>query len=161
MVVKTFKKWSFVALLLISSVAANPLSHAEGQGSVDPVKKKEIERVLQLTGVMTMMEQMVDKMVTTSQTAPASNQLPPEFWSQFRKRMNLQALIDEIIPVYDKHYSLEDLKVMNEFYSTPAGQRLLSTMPQIMSESMAIGQKWGKDLGEEVLQDMARAQAGR
>ena len=39
---------------------------------------------------------------------------------------------------------------MIEFYQTPLGKKLVSTLPQIMQESMQVGQSWGKEVGDKI-----------
>lgn len=63
--------------------------------------------------------------------------------------MDMGSLTEEIIPLYDKYYTLEELKAINAFYQSPVGQKVLSTSPQIFQESVAIGQKWGEKMGKE------------
>ena len=80
--------------------------------------------------------------------------VPLEFWVKFRGSVNTQDLIEQIIPVYDKYYSLEDLKQINVFYESPSAQRMMQASPQVMKESMQIGQQWGAKLGKEVVEEM-------
>jgi len=42
---------------------------------------------------------------------------------------------------------------VNAFYESPAGQRMLSTLPQLMQESMEIGQEWGEKVGRQAAQE--------
>jgi hypothetical protein len=78
----------------------------------------------------------------------------PEVWNRIGKEMDTTELLNEIIPLYDKYYSLDDLKAANAFYSSAAGQRILAATPQIMHESMQIGQDWGRKVGMKVAQEI-------
>ena len=60
--------------------------------------------------------------------------------------------------VYDKYYSLEDLRAVNGFYSSPAGQKILKTLPEVMQESMQIGKIWGTKIGERVGREVSAEQ---
>jgi len=55
------------------------------------------------------------------------------------------SLIDDIekemIPLYSRFFSAEQMKQIAAFYRTPAGARALQVMPQLMPEAMAIGQR--------------------
>ncbi len=42
------------------------------------------------------------------------------------KEMDSSKLVEKLIPIYAKYYTLEDLKAVNAFYATPAGQRMLA-----------------------------------
>ncbi len=43
-------------------------------------------------------------------------------------------IMNDMIPVYQKHVSKADLQAMTEFYSSPAGQRFLDEQPKMMQE---------------------------
>ncbi len=80
-------------------------------------------------------------------------QVPELFWTKFQQKMNTSDLIEKIVPIYDKYYTLEDLKVINTFYETPTGQKVLSTLPQVMQESMKVGQEWGEKIGRQAAEE--------
>ena len=69
--------------------------------------------------------------------------------------------MEKIIPVYEKYYTTEDLKAVNAFYESPAGQKILSTLPQVMQETVKIGQEWGKKLGEKAAAEVEREQKSK
>jgi hypothetical protein len=37
------------------------------------------------------------------------------------------------------------IKVVNAFYESAVGQKVISTLPQVMQESMKVGQEWPED----------------
>lgn len=53
----------------------------------------------------------------------------------------MEELINEMMPLYAKHFSADDMRAMTVFYRSPAGAKMLHTMPQLMSESMQISQR--------------------
>jgi hypothetical protein len=60
----------------------------------------------------------------------------------------LKEIIDDIqsqiIPIYDKHLTEEEILGIIEFYKTPIGKSYLSKMGIIAMESMQIGNKYGE-----------------
>jgi len=118
-------------------------------------KRKEIDRMLNLVGMQALADQMMQQMVASFRST--LKDVPADYWDNFPKKFNASEFLERIVPLYDKYYSLEDLRAVNEFYSSKAGQRILKTLPQIMQESMAIGETWGRELGERVVED-ARAE---
>ncbi|HEY8931788.1 MAG TPA: DUF2059 domain-containing protein [Rariglobus sp.] len=126
------------------------------QAEIDKAKRQEIETMLKLTGMERIADQMMAQMIQGMSVNMKG--MPPEFWQRFSQKIRASELIERIIPLYDKYYSLEDLRAVNAFYSSPAGQRVLQTLPQIMQESMKIGQEWGREIGEraaaEVMAEM-------
>jgi hypothetical protein len=119
---------------------------------VDPAKVVEIRKLLELTGTVKITQQVMGQMISQfkSQNSSVSN----EFWDRFEKEMDIEGLVDKMIPIYAKYYTLDDLKTVNAFYETPTGQRVLAATPQIMQESMGIGQSWGRDIVAKLLAEL-------
>ncbi|HEV3410924.1 MAG TPA: DUF2059 domain-containing protein, partial [Puia sp.] len=46
----------------------------------------------------------------------------------------------------------EDIIALTAFYKTPIGQKVIKTMPLIVTESMQLGQEWGKQLSDKIIQ---------
>lgn len=110
--------------------------------------------MLQLTGMEKLMVQMKTQMVSGLKTE--MKQVPESFWEKFQQKMDTRELLEKIIPLYDKYYTMDDLKAVNAFYESPAGKKVLSTLPQIMQESVAIGQEWGAKIGRQAAEEVAK-----
>lgn len=135
------KKLLITTLLIIFSYVSI------AQAEIAPEKRKEIEKMLRLTGMEKLMTQMKTQMLSAFQkTIPDVSQ---DFWDRFGQKMDIHELIEKIIPVYDKHYTIEDLRAVNVFYESPAGRKILATLPQVMQESMQIGREWGEKIGKQ------------
>lgn len=52
------------------------------------------------------------------------------------KDFPVEGLLDDMVPVYQKHLSKTDVAAMGTFYSSPTGQKLLREMPAMTSEAM-------------------------
>ena len=138
----------FLSLILAS---AAPLVAAD---DLTPAKRADIERLLEMTGATRIGRQMaaasVQHMVQTlKQTHPGIPQktldaLPEEVGAVFEA--NIGTFVTSIIPLYHRYFSAEEIKGMIAFYSTPLGQKAINSMPGLMSESVAIAQKWGQGL---------------
>lgn len=137
----------FIAVVLAISFSVASVANAD----VSPEKRKEIEKLLRLTGMERLIGQMEIQMIASLKAQIP--QVPELFWTKFQQKMNTQELIEKIIPIYDKYYTTEDLKAVNAFYETPAGQKLLSTLPQAMQEAMKVGQEWGEKVGKQAAEE--------
>ena len=135
---KCYQKWIVVLTFALAlSVRAE----------VAPEKRAEIEKMLRLTGMEKLVEQMKTQMIVGLQAnMPGA---PVGFWEKFSAKLDARELVEKIVPIYDKYYTLDDLRAVNAFYSSPAGQKILSTLPQVMKESMSVGQEWGQKIGRE------------
>ena len=143
-----YKKLILVGLFTAILSTATVLVFAQGtKTTVSSEKEKEIRRMLQLTGTEKMMTEMKSQMLTALQKQMPD--VPTEFWTRFEKKMDVNVLIKRTVFLYDTCFSLEDLRAINTFYSSEAGQRLLEAQPKIARGSMKIGMAWGKEIGEE------------
>jgi len=52
------------------------------------------------------------------------------------KDFSMEGMLDDMIPVYQKHLSKADVDAMIGFYSTPTGQKILREMPAMTREGM-------------------------
>lgn len=52
------------------------------------------------------------------------------------KELPVDAILDDMVPVYQKHLTKPDVDAMTTFYSSPTGQKLLAEMPEMTSEAM-------------------------
>jgi len=59
-------------------------------------------------------------------------------------------LIEQIAGLYAKYFTADELRQVTAFYRQPAGQKFLSHMPAIAQESMAMGQKFGESIANEI-----------
>lgn len=58
------------------------------------------------------------------------------------ERINFNELMDEIAySVYDKHFTLEEIRDLTAFYKTPTGQKALKTMAPVMTDTMTAMQE--------------------
>ena len=58
------------------------------------------------------------------------------FMDEFVKSIDLNGMLDDMIPVYQRHLSKQDVTAMLAFYNTPTGQKLLREQPAMMAEGM-------------------------
>lgn len=58
------------------------------------------------------------------------------------ERLNYNEMMNEITySIYDKHFTLAEIKDLTAFYRSPTGQKLLKTMTPIMSDTMTAMQE--------------------
>lgn len=79
-------------------------------------------------------------------------QVPPEFWQEFAKEINSKELIDMLVPVYEKHFTVAEMNALIKFYESDIGKALVKKQPMIALDSQKIGMKWGQELGEKIVE---------
>ena len=74
----------------------------------------------------------------------------------------MQAVLDSMVPVYQKHLSKADIGNILLFYQTPTGQKMLNEMPAMSREAMQaanpVMKEWMARMTQR-MQDRAHAMA--
>lgn len=133
-----------LALLPLSALAAKPLA---------PEKKAAIEQLMEVTGAAAMRTQFADGFVQQAQAmfAATNPNQPPRALAIVAQEARAvldarlggeRGLLAAVYPVYDRHFTLEELNAMVAFYRTPTGQKALKVMPQVTMGAMQAGQQW-------------------
>lgn len=63
-------------------------------------------------------------------------------------------MLDLTIPVYGKYFSDQEVKDLTKFYESPLGRKAVTAVPQIMTETQALGRQWGEKIGRETMQEV-------
>jgi hypothetical protein len=63
------------------------------------------------------------------------------FGATFRDPKLMDELLAEIVPLYARYFTADELKQMAAFYRTPAGAKMLFLTPRISHEALQISQK--------------------
>jgi hypothetical protein len=115
-------------------------------------------------------KELMDKTGTGEIAIQAMNQMLPvikkmvpeaseEFWAEFMKEVKPDELVTMIIPIYQKHFSQQDIDAVNAFYDTKAGKNFIQSQPLIMQESMVVGQAWSQSIVQKVISKAEAAKA--
>lgn len=66
-------------------------------------------------------------------------------------RARLPEMIDAAARLYAQQFTEEDLLGFIAFYESPLGRKLIANQPEIMKQSMAVGQAWGRRVAQDAL----------
>ena len=119
--------------------------------------RSAVQELLELTEAAKMGEQMGmaifnSVMAGATQKNPEVPQRALEIVQQtaaevFGSMMDDQEkLLDEFVPIYERHFSLADIQAMNDFYRTPVGRKMVEAMPSTVAEGAAVGQRLAEGL---------------
>jgi hypothetical protein len=67
-------------------------------------------------------------------------------------RKELPAFVQAGAQIYASHFTLDDLKALDAFYQTPAGQKVVSETPKIFKETVPLGALWGRQAAQAAMQ---------
>src|SRR4030067_3394133 len=112
-----------IALGLLALILAASLTYAVGQ----PDKIADIRQLIHMTGEGELGVQIMQQMITQyKQTMP---DVPARFWDRFMQEVNPNDLTELVVPIYDRHFTHDDIKGLLKFYQTPLGQKLIAKPP--------------------------------
>ncbi len=138
-----------------SAQAAAPA--AKPATAIDPAKDAAIRKLFEVMGTKDAMRQVIANMSATvkpllESSLPAGeyrSQLIDLFFQRLQVKLRVDDLLEIAIPIYDKHFSLEDIEGLTKFYETPLGKKATSVLPQVLLEAQAAGKKLGEQMGRE------------
>lgn len=64
------------------------------------------------------------------------------FLNSVQKEFDFKELTEMLVPIYDQHFTHEEIKQIIRFYQTPTGQKLIHSQPKIMQDSTHVIQLW-------------------
>jgi hypothetical protein len=134
------------------AVCALLLPAASG-AEVSKEKEAAIREIVRVTGGASLGAQVSATLM--QQLRPSFPHVPEEIWSELIKGLDPDEMVELVIPIYDRHFSLEEVQGLLAFYGTPLGQKLVGEMPAIAAESMAVGGEWGKRKMQEIIDRLA------
>jgi uncharacterized protein len=130
--------------ITLSSTAQVTVSIAPDAATKDDVKKL-FDVMASREQMQDMMHQMFTQMRSLSREQMKKRQ--PDVSEDELARMDreseelikhfpLDSMLDDMIPIYQRHFTKTDIDALTAFYSSPAGQKFLHEMPAVTAESM-------------------------
>jgi uncharacterized protein len=55
---------------------------------------------------------------------------------EFIKNFPMDAMLNDMVPIYQRHFTKSEIEALTAFYSSPAGQKLLHETPAVTAETM-------------------------
>lgn len=144
-----------------SPVEASEQIPAAAQG-IDPVKEKEIRSLLELIGARDTIqdsataatEQYRQRVIETSTNTDRANALAASYQTEFQKAFNADAVSNQLVAIYDKHFTEDEIKGLLEFYGSPLGQKVATEMPKIGREMQFVARQASSQAAHQAWQNL-------
>lgn len=139
-------------LLVVGLVGNGAL--AEDEQAPVTEKRAAIERLMEITKVAeigTQMGQLISQQIAqmsgieANEAAARSAEIAANVIGE-----SLDDLMDEVIPIYEKYFTHEEILEIIAFHESPIGKKSIEVMPQLMAESMQVAQRWAMTVMPEV-----------
>ncbi|WP_051293427.1 DUF2059 domain-containing protein [Pseudoduganella violaceinigra] len=80
----------------------------------------------------------------------------PALTAAMQKDFNDPKLVDELynqmVPLYARHFTDDDIKALTAFYRSPTGKKSLQVMPMLMGESAQAAQKLMQEHAKRIIE---------
>ena len=133
-----FRNLLCISVLLVASFVVK----AQAQpADADIIKMQQVNG--SVGSINTMYPQIEAQLKSTKSGVPQAK------WAAVKKEVfdvEVAGLIKQLIPIYKKHFTKEEVKAIIAFYESPIGKKLASQTPLISLESMQVSQTWAKGL---------------
>ena len=126
---------------------------ASSSPDIPSEKEQAIRKLMEMIGTADLGVQVSQQLL--SQIRPAFPQVPESLWAEVAESLDPAELTGLAIPIYDRHFTMEELQALIDFYTTPVGQKVVKKLPLVAQESNAIGQQWGETKALEIMQRLA------
>jgi hypothetical protein len=114
-----------------------------------PATKEDVQKLFEVMQIHQQMRQVMDAMMkqqTTMIHETLKRRYPQisaeriaradRLIAETTKDMPMDAMLDDMIPIYQRHFSKTDIDAMSTFYASATGQKMMQEMPALTSESM-------------------------
>lgn len=139
-----------ISLAVIIFIVSAPFAQQPTPSTGDaPATKEDIQRLFEVMQIHQQMHQVMDAMMkqqsamiheTLKQRYPQTSAeriaRADQMIAETMKDMPMDAMLDDMIPIYQRHFSKTDIDAMSTFYASPTGQKMMREMPALTSEAM-------------------------
>jgi uncharacterized protein len=142
-----------------SVTAADQASPAQAK-PIDPVKDADLRSLMELIGardqvqdaVNNSSEQYREKLLATVPNNDKGQAFVTSFIESYQKKFDVDQLTEQLITIYDKHYTDDEIKTLLQFYGSPIGQKFAAESPKILREMQVASRTTGAKAAKEALQ---------
>src|SRR5271170_1680062 len=140
-------RFSLVLLLLAATTAiAQQTVTLPGDATAS---KEDIQHLFDVMQIHQQMRQVMDALMKQQtamihetlkkrypQSSPEKIARADQLIEETMKDMPMDAMLDDMVPIYQRHFSRTDVDAMTTFYASPTGQKMMQEMPALTTESM-------------------------
>lgn len=138
---------------------ASPQSNSSAAPST---KETDIRSLMELVGARDVVqdgasnaiEQSREKLLATVPNNDKGQAFVNAFAASYQKKFDVGQVTEQLVSVYDKHFTQEEIKGLLQFYGSPLGQRVAAEMPKISREIQSVTRAAGNKAAREALAEL-------
>ena len=133
-------------------VQAQSVREGDAPTAISRERRVDIGRLLELMNVLDEEVKSIDPMFENFKRA--APHVPENIWKDLRKEFDAEFtrefILNSYVPIYARRFSAEEVKELIKFYESPAGRKMVKTLPLIREEAFVIGFERGQKLGQRI-----------
>ena len=118
---------------------------AQSNSTIDRLKEADIRSLMELVGARDTVQDVADnaiqqsreKLLATLPNNAKGHAFVSEFAASYQKKFDTDQVTDQLVGIYDKHFTDDEIKGLLQFYGSPLGQKVAAEMPKINREIQA------------------------
>ena len=126
-----------------AALAQKSAASSQSNSSIDPAKEADIRSLMELVGARdlvqdgsnTAIEQSREKLLATVPNNDKGQAFVNAFAASYQKKFDVDQVTDQLVSIYDKHFTDDEIKGLLQFYGSPLGQKVATEMPKIGRET--------------------------
>lgn len=141
------KRLGFVAGIL--------LAVATTQAFAAQPTDQQVRQLMDAIGLGKSLAQMNAQVATSMKQALPC--VSSNYWQGYIDDNSSKDFIGRLVPIYQKHFTADEVAGMVKFYSSPLGQKVLTEMPLALAEANQAGQQWSQEHTQQMIAKLEQA----
>src|SRR5882762_236059 len=134
----------------------------QANSPIEPAKEADIRSLMELVGARdlvqdganTAIEQSREKLLATVPNNDKGQAFLNAFAASYQKKFDVDQVTAQLVGIYDKHFSEDEIKGLLQFYGSPLGQKVAAEMPKIGRETQAATRAASGKAAKDALAEM-------
>ena len=136
-------------------VAGIVLAVATAQVFAAQPTEQQVRRLMDAIGLGKSLSQMNTQVaISMKQSLPC---VSANYWQGYIDDNSSKDFVGRLVPIYQKHFTADEVDGMVKFYSSPLGQKVLTEMPLALAEANQAGQQWSHDHTQQMIAKLEQA----
>src|SRR6202140_656195 len=135
---------------------------------IDPAKETDIRSLMELVGARDALQdfaahgadQLRENLLASIPSNDRGQQFVNAFVEGYKAKFNPEDATAELVTIYDRHFTQDEIKGLLQFYGSPLGQKFAAEMPKINTEMQAANRAFSTRIAKDVLQDLRKQYPG-
>jgi len=112
---------------------------------------KEVVKMIELSGGEEGFNVILEEIITNAKEFRSD--IPGPAWAEIEDELKIwdkSDLYNILIPIYERHFTVEEIIAINQFLTTQAGKKFAEKLPILTGETIQAGKIWGISIAKNI-----------